>query len=266
MAVAGCYNNAFLEGRIDDESDLTMSAFLAEKLFFTFFLIKFHENRQTLSTTVFKNDQLSLPCIDDLCKEANNTKFQETNELMNHACMTPGCTEGVVTIDGNNKLHRPICAAERKRLKFGRNMPKIMERCPFTPLHARDKEQKASRFCEQHQYVEQVTEPERNDGKLPDLVIDLKEFKCSEKVLESTSDLPKNDDETVMIGCKCHGKVPNHYKTTAGILAMVRPCGLIIPYTEMFNFESCTQVFTFVLRSTDGDETVFVPMLETYQT
>ena len=54
--------------------------------------MKFHENRKSICTT-----QLSMPCLDDLCKESNGIKFQETNEsteLMTHTCTSQGGAEG----------------------------------------------------------------------------------------------------------------------------------------------------------------------------
>ena len=41
------------------------------------------------------------------------------------------------------------------------------------------------------------------------------------------------------------------YNSSCGILAIVRPCGVIAAVTEMYSQESCTQVMSFLVRYLD---------------
>ncbi len=58
--------------------------------------------------------------------------------------------------------------------------------------------------------------------------------------------LPDNDDDTVLVGCKKAGNVNRFYDRTAGLFAVVRPCGVIVNFTEMFTCESATQAYIFL--------------------
>ena len=58
--------------------------------------------------------------------------------------------------------------------------------------------------------------------------------------------LPDADDTTLFTGCKKQGNVNRFYNRTAGIFALVRPCGIIVNFAEMFTCESSTQAYVFV--------------------
>lgn len=65
----------------------------------------------------------------------------------------------------------------------------------------------------------------------------------------STSQLPDNTDTSVHVACKDAKKITKYADTTAGILAMVKPCGIICAINEMYTCESLSQVFSFLLRN-----------------
>ena len=62
------------------------------------------------------------------------------------------------------------------------------------------------------------------------------------------------EDEYSNGGCKKKENISLFYETTAGMLALIRPCGIVVSMTEMFTCESLTQVFLFLLR-TFGENT-----------
>ena len=66
---------------------------------------------------------------------------------------------------------------------------------------------------------------------------------------EYTGCLPDNDDDTILTGCKRAQNRNKFYSTTAGMLALIRPCGIVVAMTEMYTCESATQVFLFLLRT-----------------
>ena len=50
-------------------------------------------------------------------------------------------------------------------------------------------------------------------------------------------------------GCKKKENILLFYQTTADMLALTRPCGIVVSMTKMFTSESYTQVFLFILRT-----------------
>ena len=64
-----------------------------------------------------------------------------------------------------------------------------------------------------------------------------------------TGVLPDNDDDSILTGCKHPKNRVKFHTTTAGMLALIRPCGIVVAMTEMYTCESATQVFLFLLRT-----------------
>ena len=65
---------------------------------------------------------------------------------------------------------------------------------------------------------------------------------------ESVS-LPDNKDENLFTGCKKARNINRFHDRTAGILAMVRPCGIIVNFNKMFTCESPTQAYIFIYQT-----------------
>ena len=63
--------------------------------------------------------------------------------------------------------------------------------------------------------------------------------------MDSEPVFPDNDD-SCLVGCKKKQNIDRFYDRTAGILAAVRPCGIIVNLMKMFTCESPTQVYVFV--------------------
>ena len=70
-----------------------------------------------------------------------------------------------------------------------------------------------------------------------------------ENLMSGGINLPRNDDDSLLVGCKKVENRTKYYTTTAGMLALIRPCGIVVNMTEMFTCESPTQVFLFLLRT-----------------
>ena len=66
-----------------------------------------------------------------------------------HRCTVKGCAEGYVTVDGNEKLRRPICAAPKSHVQLRPDLPTIVQCCTNYPVHG-GKSQAASKYCELH--------------------------------------------------------------------------------------------------------------------
>ena len=71
--------------------------------------------------------------------------------------------------------------------------------------------------------------------------------------LSSVQNLPGNEDQTVHVACKKPENSTVYHKRTAGFMFIVRPCGVIIDFREMFTSESPSQLFVQLLQLCDED-------------
>ena len=65
--------------------------------------------------------------------------------------------------------------------------------------------------------------------------------------------IQRNLRKSVESGCRKKKDAKLYFETTAGMLALIRPCGIVVSMTEMFTDESATQVFLFLLRTFCGN-------------
>lgn len=79
------------------------------------------------------------------------------------------------------------------------------------------------------------------------------EFETAEK--ETAGLLP--EEKASEGGCKKKENISLFYET-AGIHALIRPCGIVVNMTEMFTCESLTQVFLFILKTFCGNTDDFL--------
>ena len=158
------------------------------------------------------------------------------NKWTLHRCNVKGCTEGYITIDGNEKLRRPICAAPKSRVQLQHDLPIVAQCCTNYPVHG-GKSQVASKYCELHARDDVITSDATNITS------------SQERKLSDTGSLPENNDDSLLVGCKRPENRTKFYNTTAGMLALIRPCGIVVAMREMYTCESVTQVFLFLLKT-----------------
>ena len=103
-------------------------------------------------------EKVNIPCtytdgrhrdIEGLCSECFKFLKAQPNKWIQHVCLHKGCQEGYVTVDGNCKLRRPICAAKGELEEIGPGLPKVFRCCPNTPILG-NQSKKANTFCEEH--------------------------------------------------------------------------------------------------------------------
>ena len=56
------------------------------------------------------------------------------NEWVMHKCKTSGCSEGYVTVDGNEYLKRAKCALPKSKVKLRVDLPEVYKCCSKSPL------------------------------------------------------------------------------------------------------------------------------------
>ena len=158
-----------------------------------------------------------------------------------HYVFMLGCyNAGYCSLDGVEKVHRAMCAAPKSRISGGStpetSVLNIIHCCPESPVMG-GKHLQPSRFC--HLHNSQIGEQ-----RDPNTVIPPEHRHFLRQRNEVT--LPENDDTSLLIGCKKASNVDRFYDRTAGLLALVRPCGIIVNFSEMFTCESPTQAYVFI--------------------
>ena len=174
---------------------------------------------------------------EELCRVVWEGICASDNKWVTHTCNTPGCSEGYVTVDGNEYLKTSKCALPMEKVKIRKDLPQIYKCCLNSPLPGGS--QKPSEFCKSHlsltaETAEEVTVPPEFNTARAEAGL-LTEDEC----------LAQQNAR----GCKKKENISLFYQTTAGMLALIRPCGIVISMTEMFTSESYTQVFLFILRT-----------------
>ena len=64
---------------------------------------------------------------EELCKEMCQDICTSKNKWVKHACKTPGCSEGYVTVDGNEYLKRSKCALPMEKVKLRKDLPENIQ-------------------------------------------------------------------------------------------------------------------------------------------
>ena len=83
------------------------------------------------------------------CAERREQHFMERPNWIDHVCNVKGCRERYATIDGNEKVHRIMCASDKSSVYIDAAKFSIMTCCPNTPVVG-GKHQQPSKFCDMH--------------------------------------------------------------------------------------------------------------------
>lgn len=118
--------------------------------------------------------------------------------------------------------------------------------CPETPTLG-NQHTKPSKYCSDHSYLEDDDQP---PTKKPHIIvtINVADKKVSTRVANLSKELPDNEDETVHVGCKKPENVPRFHNRTAGLMTLVKPCGIIVSVSELLSCESPSQLFVQLLQ------------------
>ena len=175
--------------------------------------------------------------IEGLCEVANHMRSLDSPKWVQHRCSTIGCTEGFAVIDGNEKINRSICAAPKSKVSLPHQYIYMTSMCTRSPTTG-GKHLKPSKYCEHH--MEELS----SSDSLPTP-------HSTNSLLEKSviGDVPENDDSNLLVGCRKAKGVTRFYDRTAGVLSLVRPCGVIVNTSEMYTCESPTQVYLFLVMT-----------------
>ena len=88
--------------------------------------------------------------IEHLCQRVMLKVQSKAPQWVQHQCHIAGCSEGMVTIDGNEKLTRAMCAAPKEKMKCPQNHINLVQCCSRSPISG-GRHQMASKYCTFHQ-------------------------------------------------------------------------------------------------------------------
>ena len=174
--------------------------------------------------------------MEDICYEA----FQVAQESLrscwiHHSCLKKGCVERMIVVDGLMKVRRAKCAVKGETVKMSGETPNTVQCCPLSPIRG-NQHLSGSKFCEHH-------------ARDADASVEFQppQMLGSTVAKATCGDMPKNEDPSLLVGCRKVKNVEKFYETTAGIIAAVRPCGVVVNFSELFTCESPSQVYLFLL-------------------
>ena len=113
-------------------------------------------------------------------------------------------------------------------------VPKTKVQLPSTRLSVMS----GCQFCSKH----------INDKPIK-LAEDPNNAKLSHLLPRSVHDGTKLDEVDDEDGCKKTSNITKYYNRTAGVIALVRPCGIVVNIGEMYTSESMTQMYLVFLQT-----------------
>jgi len=183
--------------------------------------------------------------VELLCRRAMMVISVSPPKWIHHCCNVPGCREGMVTIDGNEKLTRAMCAAPKSKVKCPVNHINLVQCCTQSPITG-GRHQQSSKFCVDHSHLatahDTATAALSLTVRIPRRTIQNPLFN-----LANMGKLPDTDSSELFTGCRKQSRIDQFFDRTAGVAAAVRPCGVVVNFTEMYTCESPTQMYVFLV-------------------
>ena len=140
-----------------------------------------------------------------------------------------------------------MCAAPKEKTKCPLNHINLVQCCSRSPVTG-GRHQLSSKYCTIHQHLNVATTSVLDDQLTLRVQIPLQLLGIGSGSSQSQSvigSLPNSDSDDLLVGCRKPKKVNRFYDRTAGVVAAVRPCG-IVNFSEMFTCESPTQMYIFL--------------------
>ena len=205
----------------------------------------FYQQRGILNVNLHTEIRNCRKDIEKLCSNVYDVIVKEVPRWISHMCSVPGCAERFAMLDGNEKLTRSMCSAPKCKVKIPKTGISVMSVCPNTPDLGGNKH-KASKYCGTHRDLDN-TQAVTPSASMLSLESDPDNLKLSHLNPKDIRSDHKLDSQVIGDGCRKKTNVYHYFDRTAGIAAIVRPCGIIVNVTEMYTCQSMTQMYLFLL-------------------
>ena len=228
-------------------SPWAMNAQRLEEGWFILKLCQFYQCRGNFSKNFHTTLVNGRKDLEELCKQAHQIFSTEPPTWIQHSCRVPGCSKGYATLDGNEKITRTMCSAPSSKVQIPTSGISVMSCCPNTPALGGNKKA-GSKYCSDHSFLDSKPGSQATvTGNPTNLSRDPANERFgtfSAQDIHNDTDLQNSDTND---GCKKPSNITKFYDRTAGIIALLRSCGIVINWTEMYTCESLTQVYLFLI-------------------
>lgn len=136
-----------------------------------------------------------------------------------------------------------MCSAPKEKVKCPVNHINLVQCCTRSPTKG-GQHQQASKYCEEHQHLDS---PSSSSLSLK-VQIPLHGLRLNTPTDNAPlfGSLPDADSTELLTGCRKVSNVNKFFDRTAGIVAAVRSCGIVVNFSEMYTCESPTQMYIFL--------------------
>ena len=159
-----------------------------------------------------------------------------------------GSSEGFAVVDGNEKINRPICAAPRCKVALPEQFICMTTLCSRSPMTG-GKSATPSKYCSLHHELDDSTTTAASLAASSRAAMPHPHTPDPMLQKDKVGLMPASDDNSLLVGCRKQKGVTKFYDRTAGVLALVRPCGIFVNTCEMYTCESPTQVYLFLIMT-----------------
>ena len=250
--------DVFSRAKVNSSFSWKLNEKRLEDSWFLYQIILYYKSQSCLATTDLGTDanRGNRRDVEDLCELVNLHRSLRSPRWVKHKCNMSGCSEGMAVVDGNEKINRPICAAPKSKLTLPDQHICMTSLCSRSPATG-GKHVKPSKFCTHHADLDQSTastpipHTPSSSTPQPHSPTSTPTPHTPNPILEKgkIGSLPDSDDDSLLVGCRKVKGVTKFYDRIAGILALVRPCGVIVNTVEMYTCESPTQVYLFLIMT-----------------
>ena len=169
--------------------------------------------------------------LEELCKMVfEEVKSKIDKKWMKHVCNETGCKERYIVMDGNCKLFRALCGAEKTRVIGKDGDVNGYQLCIRNPT-------RGNQHCLSDKYCRVHANDQKGDTAD---VLDIRPMTRS-----MTANIPRT--VTNGEGCKSVKNIDTFYDRTAGMFYIFRSCGVRLSNYEMYTAESLSDIFKYLV-------------------
>ena len=176
--------------------------------------------------------------VEHFCSQAYPLiKRLASDNYVRHVCNEDkGCGLRIAVIDGNEKAKRKLCKAPKEHIQENIGRLNYYKLCVNNPDRG-----KQSAYCEDHSYLN--NKKENNANMSTGVQLDLRpRTRLFVKQLQEKKIMDDNLLENCDFGCRQEQNVKKEYEKTAGVVSIVRTCGIRLGTYELYTQESPSQL------------------------